>query len=565
MSANGQNIVSADPTNTFDLESIFVNPSVIPFQHRQITLGMKVYQLGFLSSEKLGLRTNYFSFSMPEAFSGIISLGVTGQNFTVPLYDQTNFSFIMAKRPIERLSLGIKYNLFTKSYHQRYFDLVNPHDPVFADGTLKLAHSIGAGLILFPWSTLTIGFSCDHLNRPDVSLFHDKFKQPLMYDFGFRYSWGYFSSSMYFNYFQQHWQINWTFESRPSASSTIKLGFVQQAAKLGVQLHIFDGLSINYAFDYPFYEIHQLSSGSHQISFMYDLDHSDPIKELQFTRYDESYFPIFNLPSQFFIEMGCDELEIISRKIVRTIDDEVPQNALNNLTEVELALNDSAISKQQLYGHGKLLHQNLNSLYNSAKYSPKYEQWFVENLSSTSIDSLRLIADPNSVMRAANLRDSLIAHTPLLDQHIEITQLQDYTITKRVEPQVLHPLTKEQNDFLKPESVSFHISSLKMRNYRGIWKLVVSDCSDREIKTFTGKGRVPMTISWDWRDNDGTLIKPDVYYYYFQWEDKTKQWCRSQPKIFSVTKISRTLNIDVLSKPDNKNNSGRVIEIKLAN
>ena len=169
-----QNIVTADPTNTFDLESIFVNPAVIPFQHRQVTLGMKVYQLGFLSSEKFGFRTGYFSFALPEAFSGFMSLGITGQNFSVPLYDQTNFSFLLAKRPIERLSLGIKYNLFTKSYHQKYFDLVIPDDPVFADGTLKFAHSIGAGLILYPWSTLSVAFSCDHLNRPDVSLFQDR-------------------------------------------------------------------------------------------------------------------------------------------------------------------------------------------------------------------------------------------------------------------------------------------------------------------------------------------------------------------------------------------------------
>jgi len=563
--ANSQNIISADPSDPFDSGSIFINPAVIPFQHRQVTLGMKVYQLGFLKSQELGLRTGYFSFSLPEAFSGLLNLGLTGQNFSVPLYDQTNFSILIAKRPIERLSLGIRYNLFTKSYHRRFFDLVYPNDPVFNEGTLKLSHSIGAGLILFPWSTLTIGFSCDHLNRPDVSLFNDNFKQPLVYDFGFRYSWRYFSSSISFNYLQQHWQLNWIFESRPSASSIFKLGIIQRAAKFSVQFNIIDWLSINYAFDYPFYEVNQLSSGSHQISFMYNLDHRDRIKELQFTNYDKGKFPIFNLPSQFFVEIQSHKLEIVCQKIVRKVDEDIPNSALKNLTEIELILNDSILDVRHLYGHGLLLNQNLNSLYCSAKYSQKYEEWLAENLLFKKIDSLRLIADPNLVQRAIDLKDFLVAQAPFLDRYIEVKQIESDPLTKRVELQTLHHSTKEQYYTLKPQSTIFHISSIKMRKYRGIWKLIISDCSNNEIKTFSGKGRVAENISWDWRDNNGILIKPDIYYYHFQWEDKNGKQHKTQPKMFSVVKISRTLNIDIRSKPDNGNDQGRVVEIKLCN
>ena len=562
---NGQNIISADPTNSFDMESIFVNPAVIPFQHRQVTLGMKIYQLGFISSEKLGLRTSYFSFALPEAFSGLINLGVTGQNFSVPMYDQTNFSVLLAKRPIERLSVGIRYNLFSKSYHEKFFNLVTPDDPVFANGTLKFAHSIGVGLIAFPWSTLSVAFSCDHLNRPDVSLFNDTYKQPLVYDFGFRYSLGYFSSSLFFNYFQNQWQLNWIFESRPSSFSTIKLGFVERSAKFGAQIHLFDGLSINYSYDYPFYEISQLSSGSHQISFLYDLDHADPIRELQFSKYDDAKFPIFNLPSQFFVDMDSDRLKIITRKIVRTIDEEVPQNALANLTELELAFNDSEIGKRQLYRHGKLGDKNLNSLFSSAKYSKKYEQWIADNFSSAGIDSLRFITNLNSAFRAENLRDSLIVGASFRDRQIEIKQLQNDPVTKRIDPHRIAPMSEADNYFLEPESVAFHISSLKIRNYNGVWKLVILDCTDHGIKTFAAKGRVPEAVSWDWRDSDGILIKPDIYYFYFQWQDKNKQWRRTQPKMFTVTKISRTLNIHVRSRPDDKDGPGRIVEIKLAN
>lgn len=565
MMANGQNIISADPSNTFDSESIFINPAVIPFQHRQIVLGMKIYQLGFLKSQDFGLRNGYFSLSLPGAFSGTINLGLTGQNFSVPLYDQTNFSLLIAKRPIERVSLGIKYNLFTKSYHKGEFDLVEPNDPVFADGTFKLAHSIGAGIIFFPVSTLVIGLSCDHLNRPDVSLFQDNFKQPLVYDLGFRYSWTYFSSSVYLNYLQQHWQMNWVFETRPSASSTFKLGVVQQAAKFAVQLNMLEGLSLSYAFDYPFYEVNQLSRGSHQISFSYELDHRDRIKELQFTDFNKGNFPIFNLPSQYFVEIQTDKLEIISQQVVRTIDEEIPSAALKNLTEFELAMNDSVLNTPQFYRHGFLPSQNFSSFFASAKYSPKYQTWLAENFLSRKIDSLRFITDPNSVPRAENLRDFIVGHAQFDDRQIQIKHTEYHPATKRIEAHTLNHLAQKQYNTLNPESVSFRISAIKMRKYSGNWKLVITDCLEKEVKTFIGKGKVPDAITWDWLDDSGQLIKPDIYYYCVHWENKTGHWHKTQSKMFSVVKISRTLNIDIRSKPDNIDNPGQIVEIKFAN
>jgi hypothetical protein len=565
MTASGQNIISADPSDTFDSESIFINPAVIPFQQRQITLGMKIYQLGFLKSQELGLRNGYFSLALLETFSGLINLGLTGQNFSVPLYDQTTFSLLLAKRPIERISLGIKYNLFAKSYHKGEFDLVDPNDPVFADGTLKLAHSIGAGIIIFPWSTLVIGLSCDHLNRPDVSLFQDNFRQPMVYDFGFRYSWTYFSSSVYLNYFQQHWQMSWVFETRPSASSIFKLGFVQQAVKFAVQLNLFEGLSLSYAFDYPCYEVNQVSRGSHQVGLIYDLDHRDRIKELQFTNYKNGNFPIFNLPSQFFVEIQTDKLEIVSYKIIRSIDSEISEAALKNLTEVEMAVNDSMLNDEQFYGHGYLPNQNLSSLYSAAKYSPKYETWLAENFRSRKINSLRLVTDLNSMQRAEDLKNFIIDHVPYSDRQIEIKHAEHDPVTRSVNMQMFDHLRKTRAYTLQPEKVSFRIAAVKMRKYSGAWKLVITDCSENVIKAFIGTGRVPENISWDWCNNQGILIQPDIYYYYFQWEGKNGKSHNTQPQMFSVTKISRNLIIDIRSRPENEHDQNRIVEIKFAN
>ncbi|MCI0495185.1 hypothetical protein L0Z72_09250, partial [candidate division KSB1 bacterium] len=56
---NCQNIIAGDPSDTFDLQAVFVNPAVIPFHHRQVLFGMRLYQVGFLNNSQFGLRSSY--------------------------------------------------------------------------------------------------------------------------------------------------------------------------------------------------------------------------------------------------------------------------------------------------------------------------------------------------------------------------------------------------------------------------------------------------------------------------------------------------------------------------
>ena len=163
------------------------------------------------------------------------------------------------------------------------------------------------------------------------------------------------------------------------------------------------------------------------------------------------------------------------------------------------------------------------------------------------------------------MRDFLFGQTRLFDRQIEIKHTKDGPKTKRLEPKQFHRLAKTQSYSLKPEIVSFKISAIKMRKYSGRWKLVISDCSDNEIKTFCGRQIVPEKVSWDWRDNDGNLIKPDIYYYYFQWEGRNRKSHKTQPQMFSVTRVSRTLNIDIRSNPENENDQNELVEIKFTN
>ena len=160
----------------------------------------------------------------------------------------------------------------------------------------------------------------------------------MMLDFGFRYSYGHFSSSMYFNNQHKFWQMNWILESRPTPTTIFKIGYVQNAAKFEAQLYLLNGFSMNYMFDYPFYEVSQFSNGSHQISCIFQLDHKEKLKELQFTDYNKGKSPIFNLPAQISVAMDCENLEMLSQKIIHSVDNEIPAGALTYLTDIDLSL-----------------------------------------------------------------------------------------------------------------------------------------------------------------------------------------------------------------------------------
>ncbi|MFZ5515775.1 MAG: type IX secretion system membrane protein PorP/SprF [Candidatus Zhuqueibacterota bacterium] len=560
-----QNILTADPADIFDSKAIFLNSAVIPFQRRHVALGMQVYQMGFMKSNELGLNTGYFSLSLAESLPLYLNFGLSGQNFSTPLYDQTNFSLHFAARPMERISVGIKYNVFTKSYHQRYFDLVDINDPVFANGTTKFAQSIGAGVLFFPLSELALGLAVDHINRPDVSLSDDVFRQPLAYDMGIRYSYRHFSSSIHLNYMQEHWQFNWMLETRPTSISSFRLGLIQKAADFQVELSVLDGFSINYVFNYPLYEVSQISSGSHQINFIYELGRRTPLDEFQYTRYDEGKSPIFDLPSQFFVELNDATLEVQSQKILRRIENDVPGNALANLTEMELALNDSISHPQDFFQHGQV-EEPLDRLSGKPKYSTKYDNYLAELadiFSGDGDESIKILTETASRTRAEDLLRDKIYNATKLAATEKVVQLNETEATRKVKPGDVPKSSYASAIELNPEKAVFSVTSLKMRAYRREWRLVILDGDEKEVKNFSGKNDVPETIEWDWRNQNGRLLQPGVYVYRLEWFDNEGKLRQSRAASFSVEKRSRTFYIDVCASPRKIEPEGTHVEIKL--
>jgi hypothetical protein len=325
---------------------------------------------------------------------------------------------------------------------------------------------------------------------------------------------------------------------------------------------------MSYIFDYPFYEVNQFSRGSHQISCIVQLDHKEKLKDLQFTEYNKGKTPIFNLPAQIAVAMDCENLEILSQKFIHTIDENIPRGALTHLTDIDLSLTDSTVNLAGFRSHGNMNRGEPGALYGSPKYSQKYQD-YLDHIVKKSIrpvdNPVELITDPNSFHRATDLRSGLVTRHPELDKKIQIKKLDYQTTGECISQRSIDPSARNDVIVVNPKTVSFNITSIKIRKYNSPWELVITDHSGNIVKSFSGRGDVPPTISWDWKDANGNLLKPNIYFYYFQWNDSKQKAIQSPHKSFYVKKISRTVYVDLRFSPDLQKDDGSAVEIKFSN
>jgi len=154
-------------SNFYDYNIAFHNPAGIAYPHRiQGAVGIHYLYPG-LSGDNL--RNNIASYIHP--ISNDMAIGLRGSYFTSQIFQQGCFSFLFNRKILnDLLSLGLNANLLTYSYNRDQFQLVDPGDPVIALGTSKVVPSMGMGILSKPLPWLLLGFSTDHLNRPDISI-----------------------------------------------------------------------------------------------------------------------------------------------------------------------------------------------------------------------------------------------------------------------------------------------------------------------------------------------------------------------------------------------------------
>lgn len=258
--------LKGNPANYEEPRVLFISPAAMARQNMaQIATGYELYYSGLFHNVLAAL-------SLPSKRLGVF--GWQGQYFTAEVYRQADFSFVYGRTLLhQKIGLGLNLGLFFFSYNQGDFQLVDPGDPVFREGTSKSALDLGLSLLANPIDPLFIGLTIKHLNRPNISLVGDDVRLPIYFQSGLLLRWAIVSPVINFEYDEQElnidlglqrWFLNHKFMIRANYyryNLGVTAGFIIPLANNWVRL--------DYEYRYPLSELSGASNAYHLFMVSY--------------------------------------------------------------------------------------------------------------------------------------------------------------------------------------------------------------------------------------------------------------------------------------------------------
>lgn len=558
-----QNLLQGNAGDPDRIETEFVNPAVNAIMGERFVSGLRVYHIGILDNS-FGLKTGFFSYHFPWNYRGLV---VNGQFFNSSLYRQSNFGLQYA-RGYGGFCVGGSLNLFSKFYVTDRFNLEDKFDPVFENGTTKLGISLGAGILAFPLPFLTLGLSVEHLNQPNISLINDDVWQPMAFHLGIKYNVGRLRPSVGLGNIQwgrfedqgidqsiRDASLDFEIESPLSDWGIVRLGYNQLRYKLEGQFHVTGGLSINCSYDIPATEVRTSSIGTPQLTIIYDFDRlhglpeKSPLILLSPKKQRATVVPSHQHQQFFYTFSPSDRLHIFERNIVRRIDSNISAQDLSRLSPEGLGTLSSIETHQRYNFKTEPLKVKDPLLELEGTYTAEYHTSISEMTSSLKEKpqvKASIIAFPGTEHRANSILNFVTGEQHMLPHQVKAYVPVRYdSLTPEQVDLILHLPSSECQITTKPDSLKLSLLSIHMDDYRKDWSLVILDDNDRLVHRIDGQG-LPLThISWDWKLEDGSLIKPGYYSYHLCWFDETGNLHKSKRQFLTVQKTKKVLNIEI--------------------
>ncbi|MFQ5602572.1 MAG: type IX secretion system membrane protein PorP/SprF [bacterium] len=554
-----QNMISANPAELIDFKSVFVNPAILSFQNAHAAMGGKLFHLGFVENQLQTFRQGFVSLALPFGIDDFTGIGIQAQYFNTPLFSQSNISFAAARRFHRILSLGVKLNVFNKSFNRDNFNLVEADDPVFANGTTKWNATFGAGLSVIPYPFLRLGVGIDHINRANVSLINDNVYEPFKSYFGVVLTFGALRAAFSATHAEGQFHPETSIGSAFAHAGYFMLGFNDKAVQVEGQLRITGPLSINYRYDYTLFDGQSVGNGSHQITLIHEFDRKPALPEI---KVPEEFLLRFEPPdkplveeSKFYIYPSLDKLEIIHKKLTRFIDPNVNQGALSQLSAADIGVLDSTKTETYLPFVKDTVDQAIlpdpQELSLSGNYRAFIEK-ISEDLKINKSLKTQIFTPGESMSRAVGLREFLQIDSTAAKQvaflHTTYKSKQDsLRAAEKLGQRFIQP--RESLLLLSHNSTTFSIIPVSQIHFAQSWRFIIENKRGEKVRIFQGIGMPPDQIVWDWKTAEGELVSPGTYHFYMIWQDNQQTQHTSEKYNLFVQKIIRNITIEVTNKP----------------
>jgi hypothetical protein len=189
-------------------------------------------------------------------------------------------------------------------------------------------------------------------------------------------------------------------------------------------------------------------------------------------------------------------------------------------------------------------------------------------------DSARSVAvkgrGPEQV-KAIGLRNRLVGQGRVRPDQVRVmapTAAADSIRARRpVDPRTVQP--QEELSILNPESTTLYLLhpylGQEAAQGSGSWELEVEDSAGAIVRSFTGLGPPPPTLTWDWSGNNGEPLDHGVYRYRLTWTGPDGEQLQSNERTLYVRQVVRKITIEVTQDPTILEQPADDMEIRFQN
>jgi len=561
VSVSAQNLLTPHPLDIRSGNAHLLNPSIISYQPSMVQVGMRVFHLGFLDESAARFRLNYISVVLPRWLPKVLAFAVHAQSLSMPIYSQSYVSFGVSRRYKNLFAVGLKAGLLSKSYDRGDFIGVDPNDPVFQNNKGRTSLDLGGGVTFWPLPSVSISFSRDHLNQPNVALGPAKFNLKGESHLALSYHFGNIQTAFITQRDDRSLRAGGFFQYDNPAWGFVRFGLDKVAMNLESRLQLYGPVSLNYALNFPTADLRGETNGSHEFALVFELDRLSPLPKIETPpRFRYS----FSAPAKFepsapraYLRAENEVLEITAKRLLRVIAPDVPTYALAALSSYDLGVLDSSLVSPNLSFHVTPVAEADTSVKLLGLYSNDYRhslQQLSADLNKTAGTTATIVTNPYAKSRALGLRNYLAENTAPGLNKVQIgepnfaTRLDSLRAYRRAGNRLIVP--REDILVLNPQAAIFHIATANFSAPPKRWQLIVEKENGAPVWKMAGEGNIPQQLVWNWRDEAGKVVAPGYYRYAITWQTQNDALHNSPSGRFYVKKFQRTITIRVARKFD---------------
>ena len=508
------------------------NPAIVSFKNTEISLGLKLFHIGFLEDNKLGLRETRLNFSAPFYLPWGLAAGLDLRQFSAGIYSEVSTALLLSKEVYPRVALGAKFAVDHRGFSKQEFNIVDPTDPLFNSGLSLNALNLGGGIMWkpAPWS---VALSVDHLNSANVGLINET-TFPVEVAGALGYKFGLFTPTIIGHRTANDLNIGFLLTAEKPDVGLIRFGYENTLPfKVEASLNLSKRAKLDYSVDLPNEGTIGASAGSQEFVYTHIL----------------AKRPVIGSPDIFF---STYKLDIVNEKQIRMLEGDL---------RIEDISNSNELTSQYFTPTG---HDD-DYLFLKAGPLSAFETRELEadrhaRLVASMAQAYQQNPDINIVLWAtqATLRDaqqlamSLESRIPVKKENLKIVRLknQENPDLRGFVPG--RRMVKNSGPQLSKSRlvIAFKLPN-RTRTTNG-WKFTIKNSYGKPVQTFEGTGNLPKAIAWDWQDFDGHLI-PAGYYtgsLVVNATDNTKR--NASSKELSVYNIKRTVTMKFTSDEASK-------------